>query len=198
MNIDSLNLLPACAHARVRSARSMGRACRTSLALTAVAACAAAFAALARSTAVEARDAAEQVVAAAEARDEHRRRLDAEVRTLATLVAARERSDREIPLRSIVGAMAEALAPDQRLLALRLHRGNDGLDGFIEVAGANGEAVVLTLASMRPFERVAITASPESPAQSRFSVSFLLPTNAGFTVVQGDADVNAVRSEDYD
>ncbi len=198
MNIDSLNLLPSCAHARVRSARAMGRACRTSLALTAVAACAAAFGALARSTAVEARDAAEQVALAAEARDEHRRRLDAEVRTLAALVAERERSDRELPLRSVLGAMAESMGPGQRLVALRLLRGDAGLDGLVEIAGTRDDAVVRTLASMRPFERVTPVTAHDATAAQPFRVSFLLPANAGYAVVQGDADVNAGGSDDHE
>jgi hypothetical protein len=198
MNIDSLNLLPSCAHARVRSARTMGRACRTSLALAAVAACATVFAALARSTAIDARDRAEQIAHAAEARDEHRRRLDAEVRTLASIVASRERSDRELPLRSILGAMTESLAAEQRLVALRLVRGEAGQEGSIEVAGSDGASVVRTLASMRPFERVAIAGASDALPADRFRVSFLLPANAGYAVVQGDADVNADRSDDHE
>ena len=187
-----LNLLPASARERVLRAQEVSRSCRTALALTVIAATAAAASEAGRLQAMEACDAAERQAESALARDEHRRRLEAEVRHLAEAAVALQRSESQLPLSSILGAITDALPLGASLDRVRLVPDGTG-DWICELSG-NAERTPLShfldvLAQTRPFERVAINDYVQ--ASERFQATFAIPNDRPYSVVQGDADVNA-------
>lgn len=190
MNGDTINLLPWLARERVKRARAMAFSCRTALALTLVAGAGGVVAEAGRLEALDARDTAERAAQTALARDEHRRRLDAEVRSLALTAADLRRSQGELPLRSILGAVTEALPAGHRLELLRLSDRGLGLEGEIVAIGPDGQAIsfVEALAATRPFMHVIAESGGGSIP---YVVRFELPADRVYSVVQGDADVSA-------
>lgn len=205
MNTDTVNLLPHSAAERIGRAKRWSGACQTALALTLVAAGAAAATEAGRLEALEARDASERQAESALARDEHRRRLEAEVMSLGTTAVALRRSQGELPLESMLGAITEALPPEHRLERVHLVDSGQGLQGEIVACGrpnaaTNGSASAISrfttaLAAMKPFERVAAAdpdaAKPDLATPLAYLIRFQLPSDRVFSVVQGDADVNA-------
>ncbi len=191
MNTDTVNLLPADLRERVDRAKALSSSCRTALALTFVAAAAAAAAEAGRLEALDARDAAERQAESSQARDEHRRRLEAEVTSLASIANTLRRSQGELPLSSMLGAITDALPDRNRLQRVHLIDGGSGLRGeVVALGGADGARLFVTaLAATKPFERVA--AADASAGDVPYVIRFELPSDRMFSVVQGDADVNA-------
>lgn len=191
MNTDTVNLLPPNLRERVSRAKAMASSCRTALALTVVAAAAAAAAEAGRLEALDARDTAERQAESSQARDDHRRRLEAEVTSLASIANTLKRSHGELPLASVLGAITDALPDRHRLQRVHLIDTGSGLRGeVVAVGGADGTSLfVAALAATKPFERVAV--ADASAGGDPYVIRFELPSDRMFSVVQGDADVSA-------
>lgn len=191
MRDQDLNLLPASARERVLRAQELSRSCRVAFALTVVAAIAAAGAEAGRLEAMEACDAAEARAETAQARDEYRRRLEAEVRTLVARAAEVRRGELTVPVPSILGAIGAALPADAALEWVRLADAGDGMKG--EVAGrATAQSAgrfLEILGRTRPFAVGGLI--ERNDADGWFRASFEVPGDRVYSVVYGDSDVNA-------
>jgi hypothetical protein len=187
---QDLNLLPQSARQRVLCAQEMTRSCRIALTLTIIAALAAIGAEMSRQDAVRSCDEAELRAENSRARDEHRRRLEAEVRHLAEREVALLKRQAALPLVSTLGAIAEALPPDARLHRIHVRTSWTKIDGQLELAcdSAAAQAFIDHLTRRAPFTQAGLE---EAGAGESFAKAFFrIDNDRLFRIVQDDTDID--------
>lgn len=200
MRDQDVNLLPASARERVLQAREMSRSCRAAMVLVALATVAAVGAEFGRQESARHFDQVDAKHQGVHARDEHRRRLEAEVDALTGRVQAMRGADRELPLLPLLGAVARALPAGTRLERFAARNASGEARGELTMVGsvAQFEHVMNALSAVPPFANLeARDLTAIDPVNVR-RATFALVGGRRFQVVYDDADVQAETIEEHD